>query len=150
MRKYRSFFNLYPCNLFFKQLKSCFLKDMINHHHFSVELIIELLEYRYTKKYDTVLDAHLQAATTFIETSISLNNLMKALQIKCWMQLRKTFKSLNLWLSFKVRLNSSCIADIRCDTKYYYKTSAFLSCQSRDKVTNLLQTTSLPYYREAW
>ena len=28
--------------------------------------------------------------------------------------------------------------------------SAFLSRQSRDKVTKSLQTTSLPYYREAW
>ena len=50
---------------------------------------IEILEYRYTKKYDTVLNAHLQAAATFTETSISLNNLMKALQILCWMQLQK-------------------------------------------------------------
>ena len=50
---------------------------------------IELLEYWYTKKYDTVLNADLQAATTFIETSISLNNLMKALQILCWMRLQK-------------------------------------------------------------
>ena len=43
----------------------------------------ELLEYRYTKKYDTVLNAYFQAATTFIETSISLNDLIKALQILC-------------------------------------------------------------------
>ena len=30
--------------------------------------------------------------------------------------------------------------------KYYYKISAFLSCQSRDKVTKSLPTTSLPYF----
>ena len=40
MRKYRSFYNFNPCNLFFKQRKSCLSKDMINHHHPSIELII--------------------------------------------------------------------------------------------------------------
>ena len=57
---------------------------------------IELFEYWYTKKYDAVLNAHLQAATTFIETSISLNNLMKALQILCWMQLQKKIQESEL------------------------------------------------------
>ena len=40
MSKYRSFYNVNPCNLFFKQHKSCLLKDMINHRHPSIELII--------------------------------------------------------------------------------------------------------------
>ena len=40
MKKYRSFYNFNPCNLFFKQHKSCLLKDMIHHHHASIELII--------------------------------------------------------------------------------------------------------------
>ena len=57
---------------------------------------IELLEYRYTKKYDTVLNAHLQAATTFIKISISLNTSMKALQILCWMQLQKKIQESEL------------------------------------------------------
>ena len=76
---------------------------------------IELLEYRYTKKYDTVLNAHLQA-TTFTETSISLNDLndlMKTLQIFCWMQLQKTFKNVNLWQLFKMKINCSCREGIR-------------------------------------
>ena len=65
--------------LVFKQHKSCLLKDVINHHHPSIKLIISsFLNTGTQKKYDTVLNAHLQAATTFIETSISLNNLMKA------------------------------------------------------------------------
>ena len=76
-------------------------------------IYIELLEYWYTKKYDTVLNAHLQAATTLIKTSISLNNFMKALQILSWMQLQKKSKNLNYWLLFKIRLNCSCIEDIR-------------------------------------
>ena len=111
---------------------------MINHHHPSIELIT--LSFLNTgtqkKKNDTVLNAHLQAATTFIKTSVSLNRLKKALQILCWMQLQKKFKNLTLWLLFKMRLNCSCIEDIRRDTQYYYKISAFLSCQSRDKVIN--------------
>ena len=136
MGKYRSFYNFNPCNLFLKQDKSCLLKDMINHHHPSIELILlRFLNTGTQKKYDAVLNAHLQAATTFIETSICLNDLMKALQILCLMQLQKKFKNLNLWLSFKMRLNCSCIEGIRQDTKYYYKISAFLNCQSRDKVT---------------
>ena len=40
MRKYRSFYNFNPCNLFFKQHKSCLLKDVINHHHPSIALDI--------------------------------------------------------------------------------------------------------------
>ena len=40
MGKYRSFYNFNPCNLFLKQDKSCLLKDMINHHHPSIELIL--------------------------------------------------------------------------------------------------------------
>ena len=110
MRKYRSFYNFNPCKLFFKQHKSCFFKNMINHRHSSIELII--LSFL-TKKYDTVINPHLQAATTFIETFISLNNFMKALQILCCMQLQNKFKNLNLWLIFKMRLNCSCIDDIR-------------------------------------
>ena len=58
-------------------------------------IYIKLLEYRYTKKYDTALNADLQAATTFIETPISFNNFIKALQILCWIQLQKKFKKLN-------------------------------------------------------
>ena len=54
---------------------------------------IELREYWYIKKYNTVLNAHLQASISFIETSISLNNLMKALQILCWMQLQEIQES---------------------------------------------------------
>ena len=38
MKKYRSIYNFNPCNLFFKQHKSCLLKYMINHHHPSIEL----------------------------------------------------------------------------------------------------------------
>ena len=60
---------------------------MINHHHPSIELIVLSFFNAGTQKYGTVLNAHLQAATTFIETSISLNNFMKALQILSWMQL---------------------------------------------------------------
>ena len=74
---------------------------------------IELLEYLYGKKYDTNLNAYLQAATTFIETSVSLNGLMKDLQILCLMQLQKKFKILNSWLTFKMRLNCSCKEDLR-------------------------------------
>ena len=97
MRNYRSFYDFNPCNLFFKQHKSCLLKDMINHHQsFNRIIYIELLEYRYTKKHDTVLNAHLQAATTFIETSVSLNNFIKALQILYWMQLQKKIQEFEL------------------------------------------------------
>ena len=72
MRKYKSFCNFNPCDLFFKQHKNCLLKDMINHHHSSIELImLSFLEYWYIKKCDTVLNADLQAGTTFMETSIS-------------------------------------------------------------------------------
>ena len=39
MRKYGSFYNFNPCNLLLKPDKSCLLKDMINHHHPSIELI---------------------------------------------------------------------------------------------------------------
>ena len=87
---------------------------MINHHHPSIELII--LSFLNTdglhKKIEpnAVLNAHLQAATTFIETCISLNNLMKACK-SYWMQLQKKIKNLNLWLSFKMRLNCNCIED---------------------------------------
>ena len=31
MSKYKSFHNFNPCKLFFKQHKSCLLKDVINH-----------------------------------------------------------------------------------------------------------------------
>ena len=40
MGKYRSFYNFNPCNLFLKQDKSCLLRDMINHYHPSIELIV--------------------------------------------------------------------------------------------------------------
>ena len=40
IKKYGSFYNFNPCNLFCKQHKSCLLKDMIIHHHPSMELII--------------------------------------------------------------------------------------------------------------
>ena len=39
MSKYRSFYNFNPCNLFLTLNKSCLLKNMINHHHPSIELI---------------------------------------------------------------------------------------------------------------
>ena len=82
MSKYRSFCNFNPYSLFFKQHKSCLLKDMINHHHLSIEsIILSFLNTGTQKKYGTVLNAHLQAAATFRESSINLNNLMEALQI---------------------------------------------------------------------
>ena len=40
IKKCRSFYNFNPWNFFFKQHKSCLSKDMINHHHLSIELII--------------------------------------------------------------------------------------------------------------
>ena len=37
--KYGRFYNFNPCNMFLKLDMSCLLKDMINHHHPSIELI---------------------------------------------------------------------------------------------------------------
>ena len=114
MSKYGSFCNFNSCNLFLKLDKSCLLKDMINHRHPSRELIaLSFLNAGTQKFYDTVLNADLEATTIFIEISLSLNNLMKGSQILCWMQLQKKIKNLNLWLSFKMRLNCNCIEDIR-------------------------------------